>query len=88
MRTPFCVRFLQLIFTPVNLQTAMADQHTVIQGSRRPDGTIRKEIRVRAGFRSEENTQVYKSRGTQVHPQFKSSLEIKQNFPLNILTEN
>lgn len=36
----------------------------VIAGSRRPDGTVRKELRVRAGYVPQDEQQVYVSRGT------------------------
>ena len=38
----------------------------VIGGSRRPDGSIRKEIRVRAGYVPVEEQPVYQSRGAKV----------------------
>ncbi len=38
----------------------------VIAGSRRPDGTIRKERRIRAGFTPQEEQGVYVSVGKQV----------------------
>lgn len=38
----------------------------VIPGTRRPDGTVRKEIRVRAGYVPLEEQAVYQSRGAKV----------------------
>lgn len=38
----------------------------VIQGSRRPDGTFRKDIRVKAGYVPIEEQATFSSRGSQV----------------------
>lgn len=46
----------------------MASEPRVIAASRRKDGTVRKEVKIRPGFRSEElgDITVYKNRNVQV----------------------
>jgi hypothetical protein len=39
--------------------------YTIIPGSRRPDGTYRKDVRVRAGYVN-PHEQIYESKGKQV----------------------
>mmetsp|Transcript_10352 Transcript_10352/g.17987 ORF Transcript_10352/g.17987 Transcript_10352/m.17987 type:complete len:238 (+) Transcript_10352:64-777(+) len=46
------------------VQTVLLDGEKVLPGSRRPDGTIRKERRIREGFTPQEEQEVYLSRGT------------------------
>ena len=46
--------------------TVNDDGERVIAASRRPDGTVRKERRVRAGYVPQDEQPVYQSRGTQV----------------------
>ncbi len=44
----------------------MGDER-IIPGSRRPDGTMRKEVRVRPGYVPLEEQEVYVSRGAKVN---------------------
>lgn len=48
------------------MASSAADGDRVIGASRRPDGTLRKERRVRAGYTPQDEVQVYVSRGSQV----------------------
>ncbi len=44
------------------------DSERVIQGSRRPDGSYRKDVRVRAGYVPQDEQPVYVPRGALVRP--------------------
>jgi len=48
----------------------MSQEERVLQGTRRPDGTYRKPVRIRAGYKSEElgEAKAYVSKGTVVCP--------------------
>lgn len=51
---------------PAHAHLALQAGERIIAASKRPDGTIRKERRVRAGYVPQEEQQVYVSRGTAV----------------------
>lgn len=42
------------------------DGERVIRGTRRPDGTYRKDVKVRAGYTPQDEQPVYVPRGAQV----------------------
>ena len=44
------------------------DGERVIRGTRRPDGTYRKDVKVRAGYIPQDEQPVYVPRGAQVRP--------------------
>lgn len=49
------------------IQPVVNDQgDRVIPGTRRPDGTVRKERRIRPGYTPQDEVQTYQSKGTQV----------------------
>lgn len=56
----------------------------VIGGTRRPDGTVRKEIRVRAGYVPLDEQAVYLSRGAKVcnHPWPAATCVLCEHKPL------
>lgn len=69
---PLCIAGVSLI-EAANMSSLPPSDYTVnesgervIASSRRPDGTLRKERRVRAGYVPQDEQQVYVSRGTAV----------------------
>ena len=47
----------------------MSEGERVIRGTRRPDGTYRKDVKVKAGYTPQDEQPVYIPRGAQVsHP--------------------
>ena len=44
----------------------MSETERVIRGTRRPDGTYRKDVKVRAGYTPQDEQPVYVPRGAQV----------------------
>jgi hypothetical protein len=55
--------------------TVLETGDKVIPGSVRPDGTVRKERRIRSGYVPQDEQPVYQSRGTLVGPEATCSLE-------------
>lgn len=47
-------------------QAAAHTEERIIPASRRPDGTLRKEIRIRAGYIPQDEVEKYVARGTRV----------------------
>lgn len=50
------------------LEAARAGEERVIAGSRRPDGSLRKEIRIRAGYTPQDEVAIYQPKGAQACP--------------------
>ena len=48
----------------------MSEGERVIRGTRRPDGTYRKDVKVRAGYTPQDEQPVYVPRGAQVKLQY------------------
>lgn len=52
--------------SPVRILSIPKEGERIIAPSRRPDGTLRKAIRIRAGYVAQEEVAIYQSKGTLV----------------------
>lgn len=47
-------------------ERALKEGERILAPTRRPDGTLRKPVRIRAGFTPQDEVPVYQSKGSQV----------------------
>jgi hypothetical protein len=59
----------------------MSEGERVIRGTRRPDGTYRKDLKVRAGYVPQDEQPVYVPRGAQVCDLATSALIVQTAAP-------
>ncbi|KAM7252389.1 hypothetical protein ACFE04_024272 [Oxalis oulophora] len=70
------------------LNKTLKEGERILGPTRRPDGTLRKPIRIRAGYIPQDEVAIYKSKGALLKQEMESQLPIGYSADMNVKTKS